>query len=67
MLGIIDLSGDIVIEYQYDAWGRILNTTGSLASTFRVHNLFRYKGHYYDYETGLYCCNSRYYNPEWGR
>lgn len=30
-------------------------------------NPFRYKGYYYDKETELYYCNSRYYNPEWGR
>ena len=30
-------------------------------------NPIRYKGYYYDVETGLFFCNSRYYNPEWGR
>ena len=27
-------------------------------------NPFRYKGYYYDKETGFYYCNSRYYSPE---
>jgi RHS repeat-associated protein len=67
ILGIVDTDGNIIVEYQYDAWGRILSTTGSLASTLEVHNPFRYKGYYYDFETGLYSCNSRYYNPDWGR
>ena len=31
------------------------------------YNPFRYRGYYYDIETGLYYLNSRYYNPEWGR
>jgi RHS repeat-associated protein len=30
-------------------------------------NPFRYRGYYYDTETGLYYCNSRYYDPETGR
>lgn len=38
-----------------------------LASTLGAANPFRYKGYYYDSETGLYYLNSRYYNPEWGR
>ncbi|MGM9971495.1 MAG: RHS repeat-associated core domain-containing protein [Anaeroplasmataceae bacterium] len=30
-------------------------------------NPIRYRSYYYDLETGLFWCNSRYYNPEWGR
>jgi len=30
-------------------------------------NPIRYRGYYYDTETGLYYLQSRYYNPEWGR
>ena len=30
-------------------------------------NPFRYRGYYYDFETGLYYLNSRYYDPEIGR
>ncbi len=33
----------------------------------RSLNPFRYRGYYYDVETGLYYLQSRYYNPEWGR
>ncbi len=32
-----------------------------------VINPFRYRGYYYDVETGFYYLNSRYYNPEWCR
>ena len=32
-----------------------------------VNNPFRYRGYYYDNETGLYYLNSRYYDPEIGR
>ncbi len=38
-------------------------------STSHVGNVnpFRYRGYYYDSETGLYYLNSRYYDPEVGR
>ena len=32
-----------------------------------MKNPFRYRGYYYDFETGLYYLNSRYYDPETGR
>ena len=44
-----------------------LSVEGALASTIGQLNPFRYKGYYYDNESGMYYCNSRYYNPQWGR
>lgn len=38
-----------------------------LASTLGTSNPLRYRGYYYDSETGLYYLQSRYYNPEIGR
>ena len=38
-----------------------------LASTIGQDNPFRYRGYYYDDETGLYYLNQPYYNPKWGR
>ena len=55
--------GDIVAEYQYDAWGNILSASGSRAEI----NPLRYRGYYYDSETGFYYVSSRYYDPEIGR
>lgn len=34
---------------------------------FSYYNPIRYRGYYYDTETGLYYLQSRYYNPEMGR
>ena len=65
--GIVDGTGSLVVEYTYDAWGKLLSITGSLADTVGVLNPLRYRGYYYDTETGLYYLQSRYYNPEWGR
>ena len=59
-------TGQIVAKYSYDAWG---NCTVTNAAGYAVgdKNPFRYRGYYYDTETGLYYLNSRYYNPEFGR
>ncbi len=67
VIGIMDGSGAVVVEYAYDAWGNILSVTGSLASTVGQINPFRYRGYYYDSETDLYYLNSRYYDAEVGR
>lgn len=37
------------------------------AQAIGLVNPFRYRGYYYDYETGYYYLKTRYYNPEWGR
>ena len=65
--GIVDTSGTVVVSYTYDAWGKLLSTTGSLAATLGADNPLRYRGYVYDTETGLYYLTSRYYNPSWGR
>jgi len=65
--GLTDTSGNVVVEYTYDAWGNPLTTTGSLANTLGQTNPLRYRGYVYDTETGLYYLQSRYYDPEVGR
>ncbi|MBE6579294.1 MAG: DNRLRE domain-containing protein [Ruminococcaceae bacterium] len=67
VIRIIDSYGATVVEYKYDAWGNILSTTGSMASTLGATNPFRYRGYYYDTESGWYYLNSRYYDPQVGR
>lgn len=67
IIGLIDSTGEWVVEYSYDAWGKILNISGSLAATVGQNNPLRYRGYYYDNETGLYYVSSRYYHPELGR
>jgi len=67
ILGILDENGSLVVRYTYDAWGNPISVTGSMAATLGQDNPFRYRGYYYDTETGLYYLNARYYNPEWGR
>ena len=67
VIGLMDArNGRIVARYTYDAWGNctVTNATGFTVGT---DNPFRYRGYYYDTETGLYYLNSRYYDPEVGR
>ena len=58
-------------RYTYDAWGNVTVTNASggnaSATSLIVRNPLRYRGHYYDTETGLYYVSSRYYDPEIGR
>ena len=61
--GLIDADGNQVVEYRYDSWGNTISITGSLADTVGQKNPFRYRGYYYDAETGLYYLGSRYYDP----
>ena len=56
-----------MVKYGYTAYGKITDISGSLAATIGAYNPFRYKGYYYDTETGLYLVTSRYYNQEWCR
>ena len=67
IVGLMDESGVRVVEYIYDAWGKLISTTGTLATTLGADNPFRYRGYYYDTETGLYYVSSRYYDSEIGR
>ena len=48
-----------VATYEYDAWGNIVSSSGRLAEI----NPLRYRGYYYDNETGFYYLQSRYYDP----
>ena len=47
--------------------GQVLSVTGTLASTIGQTNPYRYRGYWFDTETGLYYLQSRYYDPQTGR
>ena len=55
---LIQANGHIVAQYTYDAWGNV-SSSGRLAEI----NPLRYRGYYYDSETGFYYLQSRYYDP----
>lgn len=58
VLAITDTNGDIVANYEYDAWGKVLTADTNIAK----QNPLRYRGYYYDNETGYYYLQSRYYD-----
>ncbi|MBQ6454265.1 MAG: hypothetical protein IJJ14_07925 [Coriobacteriales bacterium] len=63
VIAIVDATGSPVATYTYDAWGNVLTSTGGMASV----NPLRYRGYYFDSETGFYYLQSRYYDPQVGR
>ena len=66
-VGLLDNSGNLVVEYKYDAWGKLLSTTGTLSDTLGKRNPFRYRDYTYDEESGLYCLQKRFYSPALAR
>ncbi|NMP38583.1 MAG: hypothetical protein GX051_10785 [Clostridiales bacterium] len=74
VIGIYSSSGAVVAKYEYDEWGKptaITDGAGTDVSANSSHianlNPFRYRGYYYDSETGFYATATRYYDPEVGR
>lgn len=63
VIELVDINGNSVAKYKYDAWGNMLYQSGSMAD----ENPYRYRGYRFDEDTGLYYLQSRYYNPETGR
>ena len=62
--GLVDANGAAVVNYRYDSWGMLTGISGSMAGTLGKDNPYRFKGYYYDEETGMYYLKSRYYQPE---
>ena len=56
---MVDANGTKVAEYKYDPFGKVITASGSMAEI----NPLRYRGYYYDTETGFYYLQSRYYDP----
>jgi len=72
VVAILNNSGGIVARYIYDAWGnhKVVDNNGNeITDTTHIGNInpYRYRGYYFDTETGLYYLKSRYYDPETGR
>ena len=76
VIGLLNSSGELVVEYKYDPWGKLLETiigvdeTDSKYAAYNnmgLRNPLRYRGYIYDRDTGLYYLQSRYYDPAIGR
>ena len=62
IIGIYDSNKQVVAKYKYDPYGVCSITYDRYGAG--NNNPFRYRGYYYDIETQLFYCNSRYYSPE---
>ncbi len=64
VIAILDTNSNVVARYIYDAWGNILSITdgdgNAVTSSLHIANVnpIRYRGYYYDTETGWYYLNS---------
>ena len=76
VVGLLNSSGELVVEYKYDPWGKLLETkigvdeSNAKYDTYNnmaLRNPLRYRGYIYDRDTGLYYLQSRYYDPAIGR
>ena len=72
VLAIADAEGNIIVQYFYDEWGKLLTTQPFFEENDENYdeyisvandNPIRYRGYYYDSETGYYYLQSRYYDP----
>ena len=63
IVGLIDSTGALVVEYKYDAWGNPISTR-TLTSAYDALaelNPFKYRGYMWDEETDMFYLNNRYY------
>ena len=67
VIALTDANGAIAVEYEYDPWGKMTYFGGPYMASIGLANPFRYRGYFYDSETGFYYLNSRYYDPNTGR
>lgn len=58
VLAVYNSNGAIVASFTYDSFGNF-NASGTMADLVK----FRYRGYYYDAETGFYYLQNRYYDP----
>ena len=66
---IRNVNNTVVANYEYDAWGKVVSIKYANGNDINVSNHIgvinpiRYRGYYYDSETGFYYLKSRYYDP----
>ncbi len=67
ILGIVDENGERLVGYESNAYGNTYVYFDNSANSLAEINPFRYKGYYFDEESQMYYCSTRYYVPEWCR
>ena len=54
IVGMLDNSGSLVVEYKYNAWGRQTMMDGVMANTLGEKNPFKYRGYMWDEDEESY-------------
>lgn len=68
IIGLYDEDGDLVVKYQYDAWGNLTEEIYDISGVNAGElNPYRYKSYRWDKHIGMYYLGSRFYNPTIGR
>lgn len=70
IVGMTDASGNLVVEYLYDAWGNIITSvtkSNSPIANLDKLNIRLYSSYWYDSALGLYFMKARMYNSVLGR
>lgn len=67
IIGILNSNNQLIVKYEYDSFGNILNIIDNSNINLSQVNKYRYRSYYYDGETGYYYLKARYYVPSWGR
>lgn len=66
VISITDAQGNELVQYEYDEWGAVASiytpNDSETETTLANINPLRYRGYYYDSETGYYYLQSRYYD-----
>lgn len=67
VIGLTESDGNVIASYNYDEWGNLtaIDTASETEEQIQHANAnpLRYRGYYYDNETGYYYLQSRYYDP----
>ena len=67
VIAIYNETGMEMVTYSYDVWGNHTCIIDNYYMGLANLNPLRYRGYFYDEETGFYYLQSRYYDPEVGR
>ena len=72
--GILDSEMNLVVSYTYDSYGNLMSMVDKdgndvSGNTSHIGNInpYRYRGYYYEAETGFYYLTLRFYDPGLGR
>ena len=71
ILSVVDNTGAILVQYEYDAFGNLISIEyddqDQIATFIALKNPYTYRGYRFDSEINMYYLNSRYYSPEMSR